>query len=157
MATLERAIALAAQAHAGQRDKEGLCYILHPLRVMLRVEDEQARIVAVLHDTVEDTALTLDDLRREGFSEEVLAALALVTHDRSEPYADYVVRCAGHPIARAVKLADLEDNCRLDRTILRAGMLERDLRRIQRYNLSYKFLTGALSEKDYREAMVEHG
>src|SRR6266404_3005039 len=108
MATLEKAIALAAQAHTGQRDKQGLCYVLHPLRVMMRVENDQARIVAVLHDTLEDTALTEADLRREGFSEEIIAAVKLVTHDKKEPYVDYVVRCAGHPIARAVKLADLE-------------------------------------------------
>ena len=80
---------------------------------MMRVADDQARIVAVLHDTLEDTALTEADLLREGFSEEIIAAVKLVTHDKKEPYADYVARCAGHPVARAVKLADLEDNCRL--------------------------------------------
>jgi hypothetical protein len=157
MATLEKAIALAAQAHAGQRDKQGLPYILHPLRVMMRVEGDTARIVAVLHDTIEDTDLTEADLRREGFSDEVITAVGLVTHDKQEPYADYVVRCAGHPAARAVKLADLEDNGRLDRALLRPATLERDLRRIHRYNLSYKFLTGAIGENDYREAMAAHG
>jgi hypothetical protein len=157
MATLEKAIALAAQAHAGQRDKEGLCYILHPLRVMMRVQDDSARIVAVLHDTLEDTSLTEADLRREGFSDEIIAAVKVVTHDKDEPYADYVVRCASNPIARQVKLADLEDNGRLDRTLLRPATLERDFRRIHRYNLSYKFLTGQISEQDYRAAMAAHG
>jgi (p)ppGpp synthase/HD superfamily hydrolase len=157
MATLEKAIALAAQSHAGQRDKQGLEYILHPLRVMMRVDNDQARIVAVLHDTLEDTSLTEADLRRESFSEEIIEAVKLVTHDKKEPYADYVVRCNSHPLARAVKLADLEDNCRLDRALLRAASVERDLRRINRYNLSYKFLTGGLSESAYREAMAEHG
>jgi hypothetical protein len=157
MPTLDRAIELAARAHAGQKDKQGGPYILHPLRVMLRVEDEPARIVAVLHDTVEDTALTEEDLRREGFGEEVLAALRLVTHDRRESYADYVVRCAGHPVARQVKLADLEDNSRLDRALVRPGRLEGDLKRIHRYQLSYKFLTGGLTEEEYRQAMAAYG
>lgn len=157
MATLEKAIEIAARAHAGQRDKEGQPYLLHPLRVMMQVADEAARIVAVLHDAIEDTPLTEDDLRREGFDEATLAALRLVTHEKSEPYADYVVRCRGNAIARQVKLADLHDNSRLDRAMLRAGSVERDLRRIHRYQLSYKFLTDQLTEAEYREAMASHG
>jgi (p)ppGpp synthase/HD superfamily hydrolase len=157
MATLDRAIEIAARAHAGQRDKEGLPYILHPLRAMMRVQGEEAQIVAVLHDTVEDTALTEDDLRREGFAEDVLAALRLVTHAKDEPYADYVVRLAVDPIARQVKLADLEDNSRLERSLVRAASLERDFKRIHRYQLSYKFLTGQLCEADYRKAMAAYG
>src|SRR5205807_5925884 len=98
MATLEKAIALAAQAHAGQRDKQGLPYILHPLRVMMRVEGDLARIVAVLHDTLEDTDVTAADLRREGFGDDVIEPLELVTHDKHEPYADYVARCARHRV-----------------------------------------------------------
>src|SRR5262245_12622279 len=115
MSTLEKAIALAATAHAGQRDKEGLCYVLHPIRVMLRFDGAAAQIVAVLHDTVEDTSLTLDDLRREGFGDDVLEAIRCVTHDKKEPYADYVVRCSHNPIARQVKLADLAENSRIER------------------------------------------
>jgi hypothetical protein len=157
MATLEKAIALAAQAHAGQRDKQGLSYILHPLRVMMRVDSEAARMVAVLHDTLEDTALTEADLRREGFAEEVIAAVNLVTHDKVEPFADYVVRCAADPLARQVKLADLEDNSRFDRALLRPATLEADLRRIHRYQLSWKFLSGGLTEQEYRAAMAAHG
>ena len=101
--------------------------------------------------------LTESDLHREGFSDEIIAAVKLVTHDKDEQYADYVVRCEGNPIARQVKLADLEDNGRLDRTLLRPATLERDLRRIHRYNLSYKFLTGQISEQDYRAAARELG
>jgi len=156
MATLEKAIALAAQAHAGQHDKQGLPYILHPLRVMMRVEDDLARIVAVLHDTLEDTDVTAADLRREGFGDDVIEPLELVTHDKHEPYADYVARCARHRVARQVKLADLEDNSRLDRALLRAESVERDLKRINRYQLSYKFLSGGLTEAEYRAAMAAH-
>jgi hypothetical protein len=153
MATLEKAIELAAGAHAGQRDKSGFSYILHPIRVMLRLDSEEAQIVAVLHDTLEDTDLTEDDLRRAGFSESILEAVKLVTHNKREPYVEYVCRCARHPIARQVKRADLEDNSRLDRTLLRPGTLGRDLKRITRYQLSYKFLTGQINEQEYRAAM----
>src|SRR5215213_5352841 len=93
MATLERPIELAARAHAGQRDKEGLPYILHALRVMMNV-GPGAQVVAVLHDTLEDTDLTEDDLRREGFSEEVIAAVKAVTRGKRERYSEYVVRAS---------------------------------------------------------------
>src|SRR4029077_11078299 len=100
MATIEKALQIAAHAHEGQKDKEGLPYILHPLRVMSRVEGEKAQIVAVLHDVVEDTKVTLDDLRRAGFSAEILAAVQCVTHRKEEPYAVYVIGCKHNPIAR---------------------------------------------------------
>src|SRR5688572_17629284 len=105
MSTLEKAIAVATAAHAGQQDKEGLPYIMHPLRVMSRVEGDDAQIVAVLHDVVEDTSTTLDDLRAAGFDDRILEAVSCVTHDKQEPYADYVVRCKANPIAQQVKLA----------------------------------------------------
>jgi (p)ppGpp synthase/HD superfamily hydrolase len=157
MATLESAIRIAVAAHAGQVDKEGAPYITHPLRLMEHVEGQAARIVAVLHDVVEDTSLTMDDLAQEGFSREVLDALALVTHRKDEPYADYVVRAKANPIACQVKLADLADNCRLERCILRPDRARRDLARIHRYVLSYKFLTDQISEAQYRSLMAEHG
>ena len=156
MATLEKAIELAARYHAGQRDKEGLPYITHPLRVLQRVQGEEAQIVAVLHDTLEDTDLSADDLRREGFSEAVLQAVEAVTHRPNEPYADYVVRCARLDVARRVKLADLEDNSRPDRALLRPDRVAGDLARLHRYLLSYKFLSGALSEEQYRALMAAH-
>src|SRR3954452_19997742 len=107
MATIEKALQIAAKSHEGQTDKVGQPYLLHPLRVMNSVEGEEARIVAVLHDVIEDTAITEDDLRREGFSEAVIAAVLCLTHRKGEPYAGYVVRCKGNDIARRVKLADL--------------------------------------------------
>jgi (p)ppGpp synthase/HD superfamily hydrolase len=157
MSTLEAAIRVAVAAHAGQADKGGAPYVTHPLRLMAAVEGEDAQIVAVLHDVVEDTAVTLDDLRREGFGEAVLAAVDRVTHRRDEPYADYVVRCKGDPVARRVKLADLADNARPDRCILRPDRAARDLARVSRYMLSYKFLTDRLGEGDYRALMALHG
>jgi (p)ppGpp synthase/HD superfamily hydrolase len=155
MATLEKAIELAAKAHAGQLDKEKLPYILHPLRVMMAVEPGEAQIVAVLHDTLEDTSLTEDDLRREGFGESVIAAVKAVTHEKSESYADYVIRAARVETARQVKLADLADNSSLKRAILRPDQAEKDFARIKRYYLSYKFLTGQHTEEEYRRLMSD--
>jgi (p)ppGpp synthase/HD superfamily hydrolase len=153
MATIERALQIAAKAHEGQKDKEGLPYILHPLRVMAQVEGIEAQIVAVLHDVVEDTSVTLEDLRDAGFSPEILKAVQCVTHHKAEPYAQYVVRCRHNPLARQAKLADLQDNCRLTRVMLRGAQIERDVKRIRRYVLSYKFLTDQIGEQEYLELM----
>jgi (p)ppGpp synthase/HD superfamily hydrolase len=109
-ATLEQAIAIAVEAHAGQRDKNGAPYILHPLRVMFRVQIEAERIAAVLHDVVEDTDWTLSDLRKEGFSDQIVAAVDCLTKREGEEYEDYIRRAASNPLARKVKLGDLEDN-----------------------------------------------
>lgn len=115
MATLERAIAIAAQAHSGQLDKAGAPYILHPLRVMMRLHTAEERIVGVLHDVLEDTSVTTEQLRSEGFSEEVLTALQYVTKIEGEEYDAFVKRAAQNSIAKNVKLADLLDNSDLGR------------------------------------------
>jgi (p)ppGpp synthase/HD superfamily hydrolase len=130
MATLENAIALAVEAHRGQKDKNGGPYILHPLRVMFRVETDVERIVAVLHDVVEDTGRTFDDLRALGFSEEVLQALDCVTKRAGENYEDFVERSASNPIAHRVKLADIEDNMDVRRL---PAVGDKDYARLQRY------------------------
>jgi (p)ppGpp synthase/HD superfamily hydrolase len=128
--TLERAIAIAAAAHEGQVDKGGVPYILHPLKVMLRVTTLEERIVAVLHDVVEDTGISLEDLRNEGFSETVLTAIASVTKVPGESYEAFVERAALNPIGRVVKLADLEENSDLSRI---AQPSWEDLERIEKY------------------------
>lgn len=117
MSILERAIEIAARAHSGQVDKAGLPYVLHPLRMMLRLTEPSDRIVAVLHDVVEDTDWTLEQLREEGFGETVLAAVdALTWRERDgESYQAFVQRAAANGIARRVKLADIEDNLDLSR------------------------------------------
>jgi hypothetical protein len=153
MATLEKALQIAAKAHEGQKDKSGEPYILHPLRAMMSVDGEEARIVALLHDVIEDTSVTADDLRREGFGEKVVAAVLCVTHRKDEPYADYVVRCKGDEVGRRVKLADLQDNSRLDRVLLRPQRFDTDAARLRRYVLSYKFLTDQITEQQYRDLM----
>jgi len=128
--TLERAIAIAATAHAGQVDKGGSPYILHPLKVMLRMTALEERIVAVLHDVVEDCGISLDDLRKEGFSEEVLSAIESVTKVPGESYEHFVERAAQNPIGRVVKLADLEENSDLSRI---ASPSWEDLERVEKY------------------------
>lgn len=128
--TLERAIAIAATAHEGQVDKGGSPYILHPLKVMLRVNTLEERIVAVLHDVVEDCGVSLDELRKEGFSEAVLMAIESVTKVPGESYETFVERAAQNPIGRVVKLADLEENSDLSRI---AQPSWEDLERIEKY------------------------
>ena len=100
MATLDRAIQIASAAHAGQVDKENLPYILHALRVMMHVSGIPEKIAAVLHDVVEDTAVTHADLAQEGFSAEVLDAVHRLTRTKDGKYVEYVVRCKASAIAR---------------------------------------------------------
>ena len=138
--SLEDAIILAAKAHKGQLDRAGQPYILHPLRVMLRLPDESARIAAILHDVVEDTATTMEDLRAAGYAEEVLAALDCVTRRNAETYEEFIERIAPNPLARRVKLADLADN--MDLTRLRA-IDEKDRERMERYQAAWKRLGGS--------------
>ena len=115
MPTLERAIAIAASAHAGQVDKAGQPYILHPLRVLLQVSGLHERMAAVLHDVVEDTDLTLEDLAGEGFPEDVIEALEALTKREGETRIQAAERAAAHPVARVVKMADVTDNMDLSR------------------------------------------
>jgi guanosine-3',5'-bis(diphosphate) 3'-pyrophosphohydrolase len=111
MATLlEKAIRIAVEAHAGQVDKAGRPYILHPLTLMMQMESDEARIVAVLHDVIEDTDVTAADLAAAGFPDAVLAALALLTHRKGVPYEEYIQQIKRDPLATQVKLADLAHN-----------------------------------------------
>jgi hypothetical protein len=119
VATIEKAIEIAATAHAGVKDKQGKPYLLHPIRVMMDVEDGDAQIVAVLHDVVEDTDVSIDDIRSQGFSNDVVDALNLVTHRKNQPYSEYVIACKQNQISRQVKLSDLRDNTNLGRVLLR--------------------------------------
>ncbi len=107
---LNKAIELAARAHEGLNDKCGEPYILHPLRVMLTCKDELSRICGVLHDIVEDTEITFDDLKSEGFSDEIIEILDCLTKRSGEKYEDYIGRVLTNEIAMNIKLADLNDN-----------------------------------------------
>jgi (p)ppGpp synthase/HD superfamily hydrolase len=142
-ATIEDAIAIAAQVHKGQTDKSGAPYVLHPLRLMMQMETEAEMMVAVLHDVVEDSRdkgenqWTFEKLREYGFSEEVLAALDCVTNRADESYDEFVKRASRNPIAHRVKIADLEDNM----NIKRIGELKlNDLKRLEKYHRSWSYL-----------------
>jgi (p)ppGpp synthase/HD superfamily hydrolase len=140
MATLERALAIAAEAHRDQLDKAGEPYLLHPIRVMLRVTGDDERLTALLHDVVEDSPdWTLERLRAEGFPEAVLRAVELLTKRGGEPYEALIDRAAADPIARRVKLADLEDNMMQTR-ITDPGTRDRD--RLERYRRAHARLSG---------------
>jgi (p)ppGpp synthase/HD superfamily hydrolase len=154
MATFDRAVQIASAAHAGQTDKAGHPYLLHVLRVALAVHDPDARIVAVLHDTVEDTSVTFAQLYAEGFSRKVLEAVRCLTRRRGTAYADYVVELKGNALARQVKLADLTDNSRLDRNVLDPKSFDWAKRRIVKYLVTYKFLADQMDERTYRELMA---
>jgi (p)ppGpp synthase/HD superfamily hydrolase len=140
MPTLEDAIALAVEAHRGQLDRSGQPYILHPLRVMFRCQTDAQRIVAMLHDVVEDTGRSFDDLRKLGYGDDILAAVDCVTKREGESYEAFVERAAGNPIARAVKIADIEDNLDLRRL---PGVAEKDVLRLARYVKAWRRLQEA--------------
>lgn len=134
---LECAIGIAVSAHSGQKDKAGLPYILHPLRVMMAVESCEAKIAAVLHDVIEDSSITLSDLATHGFPAFILDAIDCLTHARDECYIDYVARVKINSIASIVKLADLRDNS----DIFRLSELNSwDIKRLQKYHKALNFL-----------------
>jgi (p)ppGpp synthase/HD superfamily hydrolase len=135
MPNLEDAILLAAQAHRGQVDKVGQPYILHLLRVMLRLEGEAAQVVGMLHDLVEDTPYSFDDLRALGYSEEIVQALDCLTHRADESYEQFIERASVNPLARRVKRADLEDNMDIRRLLV---VSEKDQERLNRYIAAWR-------------------
>lgn len=111
----KKALKLCFDAHKEQTDKSGMPYVFHPFHLAEQMETEDATVVALLHDVVEDTDNTLDDLRELGFGETVLEALKLLTHDDGVDYMEYVQAIKGNPIAKEVKLADLRHNSDISR------------------------------------------
>ncbi len=139
MGDLNRAVEIATRAHEGQTDKVGRPYIGHPLRVMAMGETEEERIVGVLHDVVEDTPWTLEQLAAEGFSAEIVEALRCVTKiSDDEPYDDFIARIKPNPLAVRVKLNDLTDNMDIRRL---PALTERDVERLRKYLRAYRQLT----------------
>ena len=143
MANLERAIEIAVLAHKGASDKSGAPYILHPLRLMFGIEDIEAKIVAVLHDVVEDGKPPyrwgLQELEAEGFSANVIEAIDCVTKRPDEPYETFIERILPNPIAGRVKIADLLDNMNLVR--LGREITEKDVARLRKYQRALARLT----------------
>lgn len=131
------ACAIARKAHEGQTDKAGAPYIEHPAHVASQVEGDAAKAVAWLHDVVEDTPLTFDDLRAAGIESDVIDALKLLTHDKSVPYLDYVANLKRNELARAVKLADLAHNSDLSRL---PKVTDADCARVAKYRYAIALL-----------------
>ncbi|WP_028104156.1 GTP pyrophosphokinase [Pseudoduganella violaceinigra] len=137
MGNLDAAIALAVKVHASQEDKSGRPYILHPLRLMLKFEDEVEQVVSVLHDVVEDGDVTLDELRQLGLPEIAVAAIDCLSKRAGERYEDFISRLSSNALARKIKIEDIKDN--LDVTRLHS-MSDVDLARVAKYHKALQFL-----------------
>ncbi len=132
-----KAMKIAYDAHAGQADKTGIPYIYHPIHLAESMSDENSVITALLHDVAEDTNITIDDLAREGFHEDILTALTLLTHNPAEEYMDYISRLSTCPLARRVKLADLRHNSDVTRL---DSIDEKTARRLEKYSRAIRLL-----------------
>ncbi len=140
---IERAIEIAMEAHRGQKDGAGNPYILHPLRMMFAVPTESEKLVAILHDVVEDSDWTLKDLAKEGFPKKILDAVdSLTRRDDKETYDEFVGRARKNPIAVRVKMADLADNMDVRRT---GKVAAKDLKRFQKYYRAWQKIANDLS------------
>ena len=134
----KKAMKLCFLAHKEQVDKTGIPYVFHPFHLAEQMEDEATTVVALLHDVVEDTPYTIDDLAAMGFGEDILGALQLLTHEEGVPYMEYVAAIKPNPIARAVKLADLRHNSDLTRL---DTVDEKALERAEKYAKAIQLLT----------------
>lgn len=133
----KKAMKIAFEAHKDQKDKTGLPYIFHPFHLAEQMTDEATTCVALLHDVVEDTEVTLEELAAEGFTDEIIGAVAAMTHDPAVPYMDYIREIKKNPIAKAVKLADLCHNSDLSRLDV---VDERALSRVEKYKKAKELL-----------------
>lgn len=136
----KRAMKLCYKAHAGQTDKSDLPYVHHPLHLAEQMDDEDSTIVALLHDVAEDTEFSIPILEKMGFSDTVIEALALMTHEEGVPYMNYVRKIKENPLATKVKLADLAHN--MDLTRLDHEPTEEDLQRRDKYLEAERILMG---------------
>ena len=141
MMTLEQAISIASLAHEGQLDKGGEPYILHPLRVMMKFKDEKQRIVAVLHDVVKDTKVTIQDLLGQGLDSELTDVILTLTRNEDENYDEYINRICYDELAMRIKLADLNDNMDMSRIDI---LTEKDYQRLAKYRVVRKILENIL-------------
>lgn len=126
----KKALKLCFLAHRDQVDKSGIPYVFHPFHLADQMQSEETVITALLHDVMEDTEISFEELSSEGFGEEVMAALLLLTHKKGVDYMDYVRAIRSNPIARAVKIADLKHNSDLSRL---DEIDEKAIKRVERY------------------------
>lgn len=150
---LTQAIQLATEAYKDQKDKAGKPYITHVIRVMERCKTEEEKIIAVLHDIVEDTSITLDDLRKEDFNEKILSAIEAITQGKDESKTEYIRRVKSNPLATRVKLNDLEDNMDIRRL---NKITDKDVKRLKKYLTIYRYLMDEVSsDRSYMEQQKE--
>jgi len=133
---IEAAKALATRAHKGQTDKAGLPYITHPERVASRLTTPEAQVVGWLHDTVEDTSITIQEIESQ-FGPETAAAVDAISRRDRESWSDYIERVAANPVARQVKISDLIDNSNLSRI---PTVTMKDVKRQAKYNKALRKL-----------------
>ncbi len=138
MSKYELALKIATDAHKGQVDKAGVEYINHPLKVASLVYNENEKIVALLHDTIEDTYITEQHLIDYGFSNEIIEAVKVLTHSKDVPYMDYIQKIKGNKLARKVKIADLTHNSDLTRL---KNITEKDRKRCEKYKKALMYLS----------------
>ena len=136
----KKAMKIAYEAHKDQYDKSGIPYIFHPIHLAEQMNDESTICVALLHDVVEDTDITFEQLSDAGFSDEIISAIKLMTHDDAVPYMEYVIKIKANPIAAAVKLADLRHNSDLTRL---DTVDENVKQRAEKYNKAIQLLLSA--------------
>ena len=138
MSKYELALKIATDANKGQVDKAGVEYINHPLKVASLVYNEKEKIVALLHDTIEDTYITEQHLIDYGFSNEIIEAVKVLTHSKDVPYMDYIQKIKGNKLARKVKIADLTHNSDLTRL---KNITEKDRKRCEKYKKALMYLS----------------
>ena len=137
---LQKALMMAYEIHKNQVDKGGNPYCLHPITIALNMQTEEQKIVALLHDVVEDSDTTLDDLRAEGFSEKIVMAVDAVSKKKGQDYGEYLRNIKSNELARAVKIGDLKHNSDLSR--LNRVPTEKDYKRVYRYQKALDYLLG---------------
>lgn len=144
MSTLGKAVAIAAKAHMDKTDNGGQAYIMHPIRLVmrLRTRDEELMSIAILHDVIEDSEWTLEMLEHEGFSKRVVNALAMLTHEPEDSYEEYIRKISTNMDAILVKLEDLRDNSDITRL---KGLRYKDIERVRKYHKAHVFLTKCLN------------
>ena len=134
---VDLALKIAIRAHEGQKDKSGREYVMHPIRVAERCKDSKAKIVALLHDTLEDTDVTMEYLLEQGFPEEIVEGILSVTKHEGETYEEFVRRASMNPIGKEVKKADLEDNVDIRRL---KEITDEDVKRLRKYLRAWQYL-----------------
>lgn len=137
MKLIEKALEIALRAYAGKTDKAGQEYILHPLRVMGKMKTDEEMSVALLHDVIEDSDITAQELLAEGIPTDVIEAVLSLTKHQNEPYQDFIARVKKNKLATKIKIADIEDNL----NVLRLASLDKDdLARVQKYHAAWQLL-----------------